>query len=55
MLYQIFNKAAANDIILKNPVAYADKMRKQPKKRKESYTADEVRVLLRDLPENKIG
>ena len=55
MLYQIFNKAAANDIILKNPVAYADKMRKQPKKRKEAYTADEVRVLLRDLPENKIG
>ena len=55
MLYQIFNKAAANDIILKNPVAYADKMRKQPKKRKEAYTADEVRILLRDLPENKIG
>ena len=42
MLYQTFNKAAANDIILKNPVAYADKMRKQPKKRKEAYTADEV-------------
>lgn len=55
MLYQIFNKAAANDIILKNPVAYADKMRKRPKKRKEAYTADEVRILLRDLPENKIG
>ncbi|MBQ7330366.1 MAG: site-specific integrase [Oscillospiraceae bacterium] len=55
MLYQIFNKAAANDIILKNPVAYAENMRKQPKKRKEAYTADEVRVLLRDLPENKIG
>lgn len=55
MLYQIFNKAAANDIILKNPVAYADKMRKQPKKRKEAFTADEVRILLRDLPENKIG
>ena len=55
MLYQIFNKAAVNDIILKNPVAYADKMRKQPKKRKEAYTADEIRVLLRDLLENKIG
>ena len=55
MLYQIFNKAAANDIILKNPVAFADKMRKQPKKRKEAFTADEVRTLLRDLPENKIG
>ena len=32
MLYQIFNKAAANDIILKNTATYADRMRKQPKK-----------------------
>ena len=55
MLYQIFNKAAANDIIMKNPVAFADKMRKQPRKRREAFTTDEVRVLLRDLPENKIG
>ena len=27
MLYQILNKACANDFITKNPVAYADKMR----------------------------
>ena len=55
MLYQIFNKAAANDIILKNPVAFADKMRKRPPKRKEAFTADEVRYLMENLPENKIG
>lgn len=55
MLFQIFNKAAANDLVMKNPVQYADKMRKQPKKRKEAFTADEVRALLRDLPEDKIG
>ena len=30
MLFQIFNKAAANDLVMKNPVQYADKMRKQP-------------------------
>ena len=36
MLYQILNKAAANDLIIKNPVQYADKMRKGPPKRKES-------------------
>ena len=40
---------------MKNPVQYADKTRKQPKKRKEAFTADEVRALLRDLPENQIG
>ena len=55
MLYQIFNKAAANDLVMKNPVAFADKMRKQPKERKEAFTADEVRELFRSLPENKIG
>lgn len=49
MLFQILNKAAANDLIMKNPVQYADKMRKQTKKRKEAFTADEVRTLLRDL------
>ena len=55
MLFQIFNKAAANDIILKNPVAFADKMRKRPPREKEAFTADEVRMLLRELPEDKIG
>jgi integrase len=55
MLFQIFNKAAANDLVMKNPVQYADKMRKQPKKRKEAFTADEIRTLLRCLPEDQIG
>ena len=55
MLFQIFNKAAANDIILKDPVAFADKMRKRPPREKEAFTADEVRTLLRELPEDKIG
>ena len=55
MLFQIFNKAAANDLVMKNPVQYADKTRKQPKQRTEAFTADEVRALLRDLPENQIG
>ncbi len=55
MLFQILNKAVANDLIGKNPVAYADKMRKRPPKKKESYTADEVRLLMEKLPETKIG
>lgn len=55
MLFQIMNKAVANDLIIKNPVAYAEKLRKGPPKRKEAFTADEVRYLMENLPENKIG
>lgn len=55
MLYQILNKACANDFITKNPVAYADKMRKDPPKRKDAYTMDEVRILMKELPEDKAG
>ena len=55
MLYQIFNKAAGNDLIMKNPVQYADKMRKRAPKKKDSFSAEEVRILMRQLPENKIG
>lgn len=55
MLYQIFHKAVANDLLAKNPVQYAEKMRKRPPKRKEAFTAEEVQLLLDKLPENQIG
>lgn len=55
MLFQIFKKAVANDYLMKNPVEYAEKMRKGPPKRKEAFMADEVRYLMENLPENKIG
>ena len=57
MLYQIFNKAEANDLLIRrNPVRFAEKMRRKgPVQRKESFTAEEVRILLDQLPDNKIG
>lgn len=56
MLFQIFKKAAANDLMRKNPVAYADRLRSvNPPKEKESYTADETKLLLNNLPNNKMG
>lgn len=55
MLYQIFRKAAANDLLNKNPVEYADKMRKGPPQKKEAFTEDEVRILFQNLPEDRIG
>lgn len=55
MLFQIFNKAEANDLVKKNPVRFAEKMRKEPQKRKEAFTAEEVKLLLENLPEDQVG
>lgn len=55
MLHQIFNMAEANNYVLKNPVALAKKMKKEEQKRKEVFSADQVRYLMENLPENKIG
>lgn len=55
LLYAIMKRAVANDYLMKNPVEYAEKMRKGPPKRKEAFTADEVRYLMENLPEDKIG
>ena len=56
MLFQIMNKAEANDLIHKNPVRYADKMRSSnPTKRKDAFTAEEVKLLMAKLPQNRIG
>lgn len=56
MLYQIFHKAEANDLVKKNPVAFADKMRSSgPAKRKDSFTTEEVKILMERLPQDRIG
>ncbi len=56
MLYQIMHKAEANDLILKNPVRFADKMRyREPPKRKEAFSAAEVSILMERLPMDKVG
>ena len=57
MLYQIFNKAEANDFIMKNPVRFAEKMRadKGPLKRKEAFHADEVKLMMEKLPHDLLG
>jgi integrase len=56
MLTQIFKKAAANDLVRKNPVLDAEKNRsKKPPKRKDAFTSEEVKTLMRDLPDNRMG
>ena len=56
MLHQIFHKAAANDLVRKNPVAFAEKMRsRSPVKRKDAFTTEEVMLLMQQLPEDRMG
>lgn len=56
MLYQIFDKAEANDLIHKNPARFTEKIKSHEKKvSKEAFSYDEVKLLMRDLPYNRIG
>ena len=56
MLFQIFNKAEANDYVLKNPVRFAEKQRQtEPVARKESFTREEMVLMMEHLPDTKIG
>ena len=56
MLYQIMNKAEANELIRRNPVACAEKMRaSKPMEAKEAFTAEEVTLLMQELPHDKFG
>jgi integrase len=60
MLGQILRKAEANELITKNPVQLADqtnyrRMGKRGKARKDAFTAEEVRALMRGLPDTRIG
>ena len=56
MLFQIMQSAEANDVIQKNPVPLAKKVRMNDAvTRKDSFTRDEVRDLFMKLPNDMIG
>lgn len=56
LLHHIFRKAAANRLIDHNPVALADKMKsRDPIKKKDAFTAEEVKLLMVNLPMDRIG
>ena len=57
MMFQIMKKAAANDLIRKNPVEFADKtkMTKKQESSKDSFTAKEIQRMMLFLPDNRIG
>lgn len=60
MLFQIMRKAAANQLIQQNPVQLADKVKmtriqKKPRRFKDSFTKDEIEIMMRDLSHDQIG
>ena len=56
MLFQIMHKAEANDLIHKNPVRFATRVRDMtPPKKKEAFTTSEVQTLFQQLPYDRIG
>ena len=55
ILHQSLRWAEANNLIQKNPVPLIEKMRRDPPKKKEAFTADEVRLLMEKLPQTLVG
>ena len=56
MLYMIMNKAEANALIRRNPVALAEKMKSaKPTQEKDSFTEEEVKALMKQLPHDWMG
>ena len=55
LLYQIFERAVGNDLVTKNIVQYAPKLRKIDHEEKECFTDEEVQLLMDKLPMSKIG
>ncbi len=55
ILHQALRAAEANRLIEKNPVPLIEKMRRDPPKKKEAFTAEEVRVLMEKLPQTIVG
>ncbi len=59
MMFQIMRKAEANELINKNPVPLADKIR-APRiigeaPQRDSFTKEEIVKLMRELPDTRIG
>ena len=55
MLVQIFDRAAANDLIVRNPAKHLEKMKKERSDPREAFTREEIEKMMEGLPDNKIG
>lgn len=56
IMYMIMHKAEASDLIAKNPTRFTEKIRFHKKKApKEAFSFEEVQILMRELPYDRIG
>ena len=56
MLFQVMQKAEANDLIRKNPVQFANKIKSDRKaSKRDAFTAMEVKLMIEHLPPDRIG
>ena len=56
MLYQILKKAEANELIRRNPVSVADKVKSlDHSSKKDSFTAAEITTMVNCLPDDRLG
>lgn len=55
LLYQLYERAVGNDLVNKNIVQYTPKMKKRAPNEKESFTEEEVAILMELLPHTRIG
>lgn len=55
VLYMSLDKAENNDLVRRNAARYVEKRRHNAAKEKECFSEEEVRILLHDLPLDRIG
>ena len=56
MMFQIMKKAEANELIIRNPVAVADKVKNPDNSsKKDSFTATEITAMMNCLPDDRLG
>lgn len=54
-LHMELQMAAANDLIRRNPVQFCQKIRKRATTKQPCFTEEEMRILMQELPNNRIG
>lgn len=55
LLYMCLEAAEGNDLIRKNPMRFVNKLRTPPPKKQDCFTEEEMGILMRELPDNRIG
>ena len=55
LLFQLCQAAVASDLMVKNVVAYIEDIRCDKAPPKESFSPDDVKKMMRNLPQDKIG